>query len=380
MSTARHSVDQRLATGSEAGLPPGMVYVGPLAGVPSVLAELGGDAEEIFADADVDLSLCEHQHNQISALAVERLLLLCAERTSCPHFGLLVGQEANLTSLGLLGSLMRSSETLGDALRGLERHLRVRTRGGIVQLKVSDGFAVLSYCPYYSMGEGAGLVCEAALAAMTQIVRELCGRAWVATAVLVPRRTPGNPEPYRSAFRAQMHFNQEVAALVFPAKSLKQPLPSADPIMHQKLQQHIEEAERVCPHDEGDELRRQLCKELLKQKCSATTMARRLSTHRRTLNRRLRSEGTGFRAIADEMRSALARHMLADTELPLVHIAAALDFSEPAAFTHAFRRWSGGVPPSVWRAQRPCTAAVVTLVYFPALERRLTPRMPNLFS
>jgi AraC-like DNA-binding protein len=329
-----------------------MVYVGPIAGVPSVLAELGGDAEEIFADADVDLSLCEQQHNQISALAVERLLLLCAERTSCPHFGLLVGRQANLTSLGLLGSLMRSSETLGDALRGLERHLRVRTRGGIVQLKVEDGFAVLSYCPYYSMGEGAGLVCEAALAAMTQVVRELCGSAWVATEVLVPRRTPGNPEPYRSAFRAQVHFNQETAALVFPVTSLKQPLPSADPSMHQKLQQQIAEAERVCPHDATDELRRQLCKSLLDEKCSAITMARRLSIHRRTLNRRLRSEGTDFQTIADEMRSALARHMLADTELPLAHIAAALDFSEPAAFTHAFRRWSGGVPPSVWRAQR----------------------------
>jgi AraC-like DNA-binding protein len=35
----------------------------------------------------------------------------------------------------------------------------------------------------------------------------------------------------------------------------------------------------------------------------------------------------------------------------LTHIAAALDFSEPAAFTRAFRRWSGGVTPSAWRAQ-----------------------------
>ena len=52
------------------------------------------------------------------------------------------------------------------------------------------------------------------------------------------------------------------------------------------------------------------------------------------------------------MRAAIARHLLADTELSLAHIAAALDFSEAAAFTHAFRRWSGGVPPSVWRAQR----------------------------
>src|SRR5215216_1147528 len=149
MSTAGPSGDQCLATDPENGLQAGMACMVPIADVPSVLARLGGDAEEIFADADVDLSLCEHQHNQISALAVERLLLLCAERTSCHHFGLLIGRQAILTSLGLLGSLMRSSATLGHALRGLERHLRVRTRGGIVQLKVDDDFAVLSYCPYY---------------------------------------------------------------------------------------------------------------------------------------------------------------------------------------------------------------------------------------
>ena len=145
----------------------------------------------------------------------------------------------------------------------------------------------------------------------------------------MPRRTPRNPEPYRSAFRAQVHFNQEIAALVFPATSLKQPLPSADPIMHQKLQQHILEADGSVLTTQWTSLRRQLCKKLLKGNCSATTMARRLSMHRRTLNRRLKSEGTAFQAIADEMRSALARHMLADTELPLAHIAAALDFSDP---------------------------------------------------
>jgi AraC-like DNA-binding protein len=93
--------------------------------------------------------------------------------------------------------------------------------------------------------------------------------------------------------------------------------------------------EQASPHDAADELRRQLCTELLKAKCSAEAMAGRLSIHRRTLNRRLSSEGTGFKAIADEMRAALARQLLADTELSLAHIAAALDYSEAAAFTHA---------------------------------------------
>ena len=108
MSTAGHSVHQCLAADSENALPAGMAYMGPIADVPSVLAQLGADVEEVFAEAAVDLSLCEHRNNQISALAVERLLLLCADRTMCPHFGLLVGQRANVVSLGPLGTLMRS--------------------------------------------------------------------------------------------------------------------------------------------------------------------------------------------------------------------------------------------------------------------------------
>jgi hypothetical protein len=131
MSTAGHSVHQCLAADSENALPAGMAYMGPIADVPSVLAQLGADVEEVFAEAAVDLSLCEHRNNQISALAVERLLLLCADRTMCPHFGLLVGQRANVVSLGPLGTLMRFSDTLGDALRRLEQHLQIQTVAGL---------------------------------------------------------------------------------------------------------------------------------------------------------------------------------------------------------------------------------------------------------
>jgi len=67
------------------------------------------------------------------------------------------------------------------------------------------------------------------------------------------------------------------------------------------------------------------------------------------LNRYLKAEGTAFRTVADEVRFGIARQLLEDTDLPLVEIAAALDFSEPAAFTRAFHRWSGSTP-SAWRA------------------------------
>ena len=80
-------------------------------------------------------------------------------------------------------------------------------------------------------------------------------------------------------------------------------------------------------------------------------MARQLEMHKRTLNRYLKAAGTGFRAVADGVRFEVARHLVVDTGIPLAQISAALDFSEPAAFTRAFERWSG-VSPSRLRSQQ----------------------------
>src|SRR6187402_3196898 len=88
--------------------------------------------------------------------------------------------------------------------------------------------------------------------------------------------------------------------------------------------------------------------ELVRTKSSSSAMARLLAVHRRTLNRHLRAEGIQFRTLSDAVRFAVARQLLSDTDIPLAKIAAALDFSEPAAFTTAFQRWSGRAPSS-WR-------------------------------
>lgn len=98
-----------------------------------------------------------------------------------------------------------------------------------------------------------------------------------------------------------------------------------------------------------DDLRRVLRTELLKDNCSAVTVARLFSMHRRTLHRHLHMEGLAFRQIANEVRFEIACDLLANTDMTLSQIAASLKYSEPSAFTRAFRRWSGQTP-SVWRA------------------------------
>jgi AraC-like DNA-binding protein len=102
----------------------------------------------------------------------------------------------------------------------------------------------------------------------------------------------------------------------------------------------------------AEDLRRVLRIELLRDTCSAATIAQVFSMHRRTLHRHLRTEGLAFRQIANEIRFEIACNLLANTDMALSQIAAALKYSEPSAFTRAFRRWSGQTP-SEWRACHP---------------------------
>jgi AraC-like DNA-binding protein len=80
-------------------------------------------------------------------------------------------------------------------------------------------------------------------------------------------------------------------------------------------------------------------------------VAERLFMSGRTLKRRLQQRGTRFRALLDDARFRRAQQLLADAELDIHEVAAALGYRDPACFTRAFRRWSGRTP-SQARAER----------------------------
>ena len=73
-------------------------------------------------------------------------------------------------------------------------------------------------------------------------------------------------------------------------------------------------------------------------------VARRLAVSSRTLQRRLRSEGTTFKAEVDATRERLARSYLGRTRLTGTEIAYLLGFEEPNSFFRAVRRWTGTTP------------------------------------
>jgi AraC-like DNA-binding protein len=80
---------------------------------------------------------------------------------------------------------------------------------------------------------------------------------------------------------------------------------------------------------------------------SMDAVAEQLHVSRQTLYRRLRAEGVTFEVVLDELRKSLAVHYLSGRKASVNETAYLVGFSDPAAFSRAFKRWTGRSPRSV---------------------------------
>lgn len=69
-----------------------------------------------------------------------------------------------------------------------------------------------------------------------------------------------------------------------------------------------------------------------------------LGLSRQTLYRRLKVEGVTFEQVLDNLRHRLALRFVRDEGMAVKEAAWRLGFSDPAAFSRAFKRWTGRSP------------------------------------
>lgn len=343
------SADRRAVTGELLGCEEELwrQRVGALGVLPALLRQLGVDPAPVLTAAGLDASALDVADNTIPYAAFAKLLDESARRSGCAHFGLLGGQAWHLSSLGMLGELMRHSATVGDGLRTGVVYHHLNSQGGVVFLRQDGAVAEFGYAIYHRVERGANEIYDAVLATLVNFMRELCGAGWVPSEVLIAHAAPADASPYRRLFRCPVRFDAELNALRFGAHWLDQPVAGAD---RNALRELRRRADALAQPELIDKLRRSLRVLLLTGVASGDAVADMLAMHRRTLNRRLEALGTTFREVLDDVRHDAACELLAATQLPLDDIAAALGYAGTSPFTRAFRR-SAGTSPGQWRRE-----------------------------
>ena len=230
----------------------GHVRIGVAQQLPAVLRALGADPGSLIRRAGLEPVFFDDPDNPVTFPALGRLLRLSVAETGCQHFGLMVGQLASPSSLGIVGYLAQNSSTVHEALRILVEHLHLHDRGGAPNLAILGDQAIISYALYEPGVESADHIADASIATCCNIMRAMCGQDWAPTEVLLPRRQPADVTIYNRFYRAPIRFDQEIAALCFPKAWLDHAPPHADALLRRILEERVKELERSAARTVAD--------------------------------------------------------------------------------------------------------------------------------
>jgi AraC-like DNA-binding protein len=328
-------------------LPKGYNRVGAAGALPGVLRDFGIDAESLFRAQGLPEDIFSDPDNAIPFASFCSLLARCAREANRDDLGLLIGEKVSASSLGLVGFLLQQEPDVRSALNVLVRYLHHSDGGAVPNLTESADQVSLGYSIYEQDVEACEHMYDGALAIGANIMRKLCGPQWTPTEVLLSRRPPFDPRRYERFFGAPVRFNTEHSVILFASSWLDVETPNADDALRRVLQEQVDLLEREEPRV-SEQVRRLLRTLLCTRSPSIEEISALMRMTRRTLARRLEAEGTTFKELSDSVHFEIARQLIRNTALSLTRISLALNYSEPSAFTRAFRKWSG-MSPGEWR-------------------------------
>lgn len=317
------------------------------------LVEKGHDPAPILRKAGIAPELLASPRARVSPAAYGILLKLIAQVLDDELFG----QDSRRMKVGTFALLCRSAvhaPTLGKALDRMTRFFG--TVMDDVGATVSRGEKIASLVLY---PRAPGLprhifLYETLLIFMHGLACWLVRRRIPILRADFAYARPDHAAEYHVLYSARLRFDQPATAIHFDAELLDLPCLQDERTVKGFLRDNPENMLVKYKNVASDASRvRRFLRTLPPADWPGfETVAAHLGASPPTLRRRLRLDGTSFRAIKDQLRRDLALALLAEGRLSVADVAADLGFAEPSAFHRAFRKWTGATPGDYQRRQR----------------------------
>lgn len=188
---------------------------------------------------------------------------------------------------------------------------------------------------------------ESTFARMICATRKLLGDRQAVQAVHVTHAEPSYRAEYDRIFRVPVVFGSDRNALRIDEALLASfPFPKPSRYATRVLTGHAEALLQKLDSSQStrDRVETQLMPLLPAGDVSMTMIARKLGVSRQTLFRKLKVEGVTFEQVLDELRHKLALNYLNANKASVKETARLVGYSDPAAFSRAFKRWTGSSP------------------------------------
>jgi AraC-like DNA-binding protein len=307
------------------------------------LQQRGLPGSEIARSVGVTAEMLADTSARIATASMQRLWRAAVDASGEPAIGLEVLPFLSVDSFGAAGMAVLGSATLEQALRRIVRFFPWGGSGVVLSLVESPRHVRVALD---GVGDppAAQEGIEMSMAILVWLLNRLGGAEPVLpTAASLVRVRPASTARFELFFGPGLRFDAGRNALEFSREDLRRETgnQAATPGLT---------AASFAADDAGAagefsaRVRALVVEHLPDGVVTERFVAGELAMSVRSVQWRLQQEGTSYRRIVRDIRFVLARAHLAEGVLPVKWIAALLGYADTAAFSKAYRQWSGMSP------------------------------------
>jgi len=311
----------------------------------------GAGRRALAERSQIGLEELQDQDNRIPFAKYVALMRAGKELCNDPALALHFGEAFDMAELSIVGLLGQACQTIAEAFAQLNRYERlIADVDGVAagnRLVLSRSAGQLWLIDTRSNPNDFPELTESTFTRMVCASRRMPGETQSIKAVHVTHAAPAYRAEYDRVFQMPVVFESDKNALLMTDESwqtIKTP-----PQSHYVFGILSERAEALFKSLESSRSTRGRVESLLLPilhtgDASMDEIAGKLALSRQTIFRKLKAEGTTFRKVLDELRRAMALHYLGGKNVSVNQTAYLVGFSDPAAFSRAFKRWTGSSP------------------------------------
>lgn len=271
--------------------------------------------------------------------------LFCAAQPE-PLAALRLGLSLQAGHLDVVGLLLLSCETLGDAVEVLAEYAPIVGDQARFEVVRAADEVMLRYWPDFLVCRNQRI--EATLGCVVNLARWMTSSGFKPREVLFAHQAAGDVDGYAALLGCPVRFAADINAVVMDAAELARPLIHAGGGVHAYLRGLADDMLASLQQGSLSAKVEQIIR--AHPRWGKERIAETLGISGRHLNRKLGAESVSFKALRDTVLFKMARDALHSGQ-PTSAIGAQLGFSDETAFARAFTRWSGQTPAQFARGE-----------------------------
>lgn len=271
----------------------------------------------------------------------QRFWEIAEEISADQDIGLHVGEHFPIFRGEILEYIFMSSPTFGDGLQRALRYQKIFTDAFVAHLHIENQNAMIT-----NLQHPVRHYLECAISVMLNFLNYISNNHFHPKEIWLPYQEGASLDEYQRIWKCPTRLGMQYGCIIFDAEILSLASASAEPMLL-KIHEHVakQQVKVVDKYYLINDIENLLSSGLLESgQLDLKLIAQHLGLQPRKLRADLKEVNTTFEKVLATYREKMAKKLLMNPNISIDQVVYLLGFSEPSAFSRAFKRWTNETP------------------------------------